>query len=155
MAIGEELLHQLGPGITAFCGAVGTAGMLVGVSRALRKAQCPARIVALEPAGSPTLTTGQGGPHRVEGIGVGFWPPHLRPGDYDEVRVIEETPAREMARRLAREEGILAGTSTGLNVAAAVQLAAELGPEASVVTVACDSGLKYLAGDLYRDTMGG
>jgi len=149
MTIGEELLRQLGGPIAAFCGAVGTAGMLVGVSRALKAGKCAARIVALEPAGSPTLTTGTGGPHRVEGVGVGFWPPHLQPGDYDEIRVVDETAARDMARRLAREEGILAGTSTGLNVAAAIELAKELGPHGAVVTVACDSGLKYLAGDLY------
>jgi len=149
MAMGDELLRQAASGITAFCAAVGTAGMLAGVSRALKAAQCPARIIALEPAESPTLTAGQGGPHRVEGVGVGFWPAHLRPGDYDEIRTVAEAAGREMARRLAREEGILAGTSTGLNVAAAVQLAVELGPEATVVTVACDSGLKYLAGDMY------
>jgi len=147
--MGEELLRQLGVGITAFCAAVGTGGMLVGVSRALRAAKCGARIVALEPAESPLLTTGKGGAHRVEGVGVGFRPPHLRDSDYDEVRTVPEIAARAMARRLAREEGVLAGTSTGLNVAAAVQLAAELGPQATVVTVACDSGLKYLAGDLY------
>jgi cysteine synthase A len=123
--------------------------MLVGVSRALRAAQCAARIIALEPAESPTLTTGTGGAHRVEGVGVGFLPPHLHREDYDEVRTVEEAAARDMARRLAREEGILAGTSTGLNVAAAVQLAVELGPQDTVVTVACDSGLKYLSGDLY------
>jgi cysteine synthase A len=149
MAIGRELLLQLDSPLTVFCAAVGTAGMLVGVSHVLKAAQCTARIVALEPAESPTLTTGTGGPHHVEGIGVGFLPPHLQPGDYDEVRTVEEAAARTMARRLAREEGILAGTSTGLNVAAAVRLAVELGAQATVVTVACDSGLKYLAGDLY------
>ena len=147
--IGRELLAQLESGITAFCAAVGTAGMLVGVSRELRSAGCAANVVALEPAESPTLTTGQGGPHRVEGIGVGFRPPFLQPGDYDEVRVVEESSARAMARRLAREEGILAGTSTGLNVEAAVRLAVELGEGATVVTVACDTGLKYLHSDLY------
>jgi cysteine synthase len=147
--LGRELLSQLDSGITAFCAAVGTAGMLVGVSRALKAAQCPARIIALEPAESPVLTTGRGGAHRVEGVGVGFRPAHLQPGDYDEVRTVEEAAARVMARRLAREEGIFAGTSTGLNVAAAVTLAVELGPDATVATVACDSGMKYLAGDLY------
>lgn len=147
--MGRELLAQLDFGITAFCAAVGTGGMLVGVSRAFKAAQCAARIVALEPAESPTLSTGKGGPHRVEGVGVGFRPPHLQPGDYDEVRAVEEAAARAMARRLAREEGIFAGTSTGLNVAAAVELAKELGPQATVVTVAVDSGLKYLTGDLY------
>ena len=85
----------------------------------------------------------------MEGVGVGFRPPHLQPGDYDEVRTVPESAARAMARRLAREEGIFAGTSTGLNVSAAVELARQLGPEATVVTVAVDSGLKYLSGDLY------
>jgi cysteine synthase A len=147
--MGRELLAQMDSAITAFCAAVGTGGMLVGVSRAFKAAHCPARIVALEPAESPVLSTGHGGPHRVEGVGVGFRPPHLQPGDYDEVRTVEEAAARAMARRLAREEGIFAGISTGLNVAAAVQLAMELGPQATVATVAVDSGLKYLAGDLY------
>jgi len=147
--IAREVLDQLGPGIAAFCGAVGTAGMIVGVSRTFKAAGCKARIVALEPAGSPLLTTGKGGAHRVEGTAAGFWPPHLKAGDYDEARAIDEGEARAMARRLAKEEGIFAGTSTGLNVVAAVQIAQALGPEATVVTVACDSGLKYLTGDLY------
>jgi len=147
--MGRELLAQVGTGITAFCGAVGSGGMLVGVSKALKAGGCAARIVALEPAESPVLSTGKGGAHRVEGVGVGFRPAHLEAGAYDEVRTVEEAAARAMARRLAREEGIFAGTSSGLNVAAAVKLAAELGPDATVVTVAVDSGLKYLAGDLY------
>jgi cysteine synthase len=115
----------------------------------MKAANCRARIVALEPASSPTLSTGKGGPHRIEGVGAGFWPPHLAKGDIDEVRTIEEETARETARRLAREEGIFAGTSTGLNVAAALQLAKELGAGHTVVTVAVDTGSKYLAGDLY------
>jgi cysteine synthase A len=150
-AMGDEVMRQLEGGFSAFCAAVGSAGMLVGVSRALRAAHSRARIVALEPAESPVLTTGKAGSHRVEGMGVGFWPPHLRREDFDEIRTVEEAAARVMARRLAKEEGILAGTSSGLNVAAAVQLAVELGPQATVVTVAVDSGLKYLAGDLYTE----
>ena len=146
--IGVELLEQLGP-IDAYCGAVGTAGMLVGVSRALQEGGRSARIVALEPSGSPLLTTGRGGAHRVEGTAPGFVPPHLAPGDYDEARAIDEEEARAMARRLARDEGIFAGVSTGLNIVGALQLARELGPGRRVVTVAVDSGLKYLAGDLY------
>ena len=146
--IGVELLEQLGS-IDAFCGGVGTGGMLVGVSRALKAGGCKARIVALEPTGSPLLTTGRGGAHRVEGIAAGFVPPHLKPGDYDEARAIDEEEAREMARKLAREEGIFAGISSGLNVLAALQLARELGPGKRVATVAVDTGLKYLAGDLY------
>jgi cysteine synthase A len=151
MGIGRELMEQAGNGLAAFCGGVGTAGMLVGVSRALKAAGCKARIVALEPSTSPVLTTGKGGPHRVEGIAAGFRPPHLQDGDYDEVRVVEEPAAREMARRLAKEEGIFAGTSSGLNVAAALQLAQELGRGHTVATVAVDTGLKYLAGDLYQN----
>jgi cysteine synthase len=147
--IGRELLTQAGAGIDAFCGGVGVAGMLVGVSRALKEAGSATRIVALEPASSPFLSTGVGGPHRVEGIGTGIVPPLLTSGTYDEVRAIEECDARAMARRLAREEGIFAGVSTGLNAVAALRLAEELGPGRTVATVAVDTGLKYLAGDLY------
>jgi cysteine synthase len=96
---------------------------MVGVSRALRARGCRARIVALEPASSPVLTTGKGGAHRVEGIGVGFRPPHLKDSDFDEVRAVDEEKARAMARRLAKEKGIFAGTSSALNVFAALQLA--------------------------------
>lgn len=147
--IGRELVAQAGAGIDVYCGGVGTAGMLVGVGRALKAAGCAARIVALEPASSAFLTTGASGPHRVEGIGTGTVPPHLTPGSYDEARAIEEAEGRGTARRLAREEGIFAGVSSGLNVAAALRLAAELGPGRTVATVAVDTGLKYLAGDLY------
>lgn len=146
--IGVELLDQLGS-VDAFCGAVGTAGMLVGVARVLKAANLGVRVVALEPATSPMLTAGRGGPHRVEGTAPGFVPPHLARDDHDETRAIDEADGREMARRLAREEGIFAGTSTGLNVVAALQLARELGPGRRVVTIAVDTGLKYLAGDLY------
>jgi len=148
-AMGRELLAQLDSRIHAFCAAVGSGGMLVGVSRALKAGGSTAGIVALEPAESPVLSAGHSGSHHVEGVGVGFRPPHLQPGDYDEIRAVPESAARAMARRLAREEGIFAGTSTGLNVTAAVELARQLGPEATVVTVAVDSGLKYLSGDLY------
>jgi cysteine synthase A len=147
--IGVELLEQLGS-IDAFCGAVGTAGMLVGVARALKAGGSRARVVALEPTGSPILTAGRGGAHRVEGTAPGFVPPHLTPDDYAEARAIDEEEARTMARRLAKEEGIFAGVSTGLNVAAALQLSRELGPGRRVATVAVDTGLKYLAGDLFR-----
>jgi cysteine synthase A len=146
--IGAELVEQLGS-IDVFCGAVGSAGMLVGVSRVLKEAGSRARIVALEPASSPVLTTGKAGAHRVEGTAPGFVPPHLTKADYDEARAIDEDEARVMARRLAQEEGVFAGVSTGLNVLAAVQLASEMKPGQRVVTVAVDTGLKYLAGDLF------
>ncbi len=149
--IGRELLAQAGTEIDAFCGGVGVAGMLVGVSQALKAGGSRARIIALEPANSPFLSTGTGGPHRIEGIGTGMVPPLLTPGTYDEVRAIEESEARAMARRLARGEGIFGGVSTGLNVVAALRLAEELGPGKTVATVAVDTGLKYLAGDLYDE----
>jgi cysteine synthase A len=147
--IGRELLEQV-ERIDAFVGAVGTAGMLVGVSTALKKAGVGARIVALEPSTSPLLTAGKAGPHRVEGTAAGFRPPHLVDGSYDEARAIDEEEARAMARRAAKEEGIFAGTSSGLNLVGALQLARELGPGKVVATVAVDTGLKYLAGDLYK-----
>jgi len=150
MGIGKELFDQIGPDIAVFCAGVGTAGMLMGVSRALKVRGAQTKIVALEPSSSPVLTTGKGGPHRVEGIAAGFRPPHLKDGQYDEVRTVDEQEARAMARRLAREEGIFAGTSSGLNVVAALQLAREIGRGKTVTTVAVDSGLKYLAGDLYE-----
>jgi cysteine synthase A len=148
MGIGRELLEQAGA-IDAFCGAVGTGGMLRGVGRALREGGSRARIVALEPLSSPALTQGRGGAHRVEGIGTGQVPPHMADRPYDDARAIDESAARVMAKRLAREEGMLVGTSSGLNVAAAVQLAQELGPGKTVATVVVDTGLKYLAGDLF------
>jgi cysteine synthase A len=149
MGIGRELVEQAGDALHAFCGAVGTAGMLTGVSRALKAGGSRARIVALEPVSAPMLTKGHGGTHRVEGIAPGFVPPHLMPGVSDEARAVDEGEARAMARRLAKEEGIFAGTSTALNVVAALELARELGPGKVVATVAVDSGLKYLAGDLF------
>ena len=147
--IGRELVEQIGR-VDAYVGAVGTAGMLVGVSTALKEAGAAARIIALEPSTSPFLTTGKGGPHGVEGTAAGFWPPHLVEGSFDEARAIDENEARAMVRRAAREEGVFAGTSTGLNLVGALQVARELGPGKVVATVAVDTGLKYLAGSLYK-----
>ncbi len=147
--IGREIVAQLNGKVDAFCGGIGTAGMLVGVAEVLRAANPQVRIVALEPASSPAMTQGHAGAHRVEGIATGDIPPMLTPGSYDEARAVDEAEARKMALRLAREEGIFAGVSSALNVTAALQLAQTLGPGKNVVTVAVDSGLKYLAGDLF------
>lgn len=151
MGIGRELLEQTKGRVDAFCGAVGTGGMLRGVAMALREAGSRARIVALEPAASPALTAGRGGARRVEGTATGSVPPHMQDRPYDEARAIDEQEARVMVRRLAREEGIFVGTSSGLNIVAAIELARELGPGKVVATVAADSGLKYLAGDLFNE----
>jgi cysteine synthase A len=149
MGIGHELLEQTGGRLDAFCGAVGTGGMLSGVARALREGGSHARIIALEPSSSPAMTEGRAGAHSVEGIATGSIPPHMADRPYDEARAIDEREARATAQRLAREEGLFVGTSSGLNVAAALAVARELGPGHVVATVAVDTGLKYLAGDLF------
>ena len=148
-AVGTELLEQMDRPIDVFCAAIGTAGLTMGVAAALSDGGSNARIVIFEPASTPFITAGIAGTHGVEGIGIGFLPPLLDTERYDEARAIEEADGRDMARRLAREEGLLAGTSSGLNVAGAIAIARELGRGSTVVTVACDTGLKYLAGDLY------
>jgi cysteine synthase A len=150
--MGREILAQAAASrrpIDVFCAAVGTAGMLVGVSQALRAGGSSARVVAFEPATSPMLTAGVAGPHRVEGTAAGIVPPLLTRDAYDEARTVEEGAAREMAVQLARRDGVFAGTSSAVNVVGAVKLAEELGEGRTVVTVAVDSGLKYLAGDLF------
>jgi cysteine synthase A len=149
--IGSELLEQMDRPIDVFCAAVGTAGLAMGVSNALSDGGSDTRVVIFEPASTPVISGGEAGPHRVEGIGIGFLPPLLDAERYDEVRTVEESDARVMARRLVSEEGLLAGTSTGMNVLGAVELASEVGPGKTVVTVACDTGLKYLAGDLFAN----
>jgi len=151
--LGREILQQTqhdGVEIDAFCAAVGTAGMLAGASRTLKKHVPGISITALEPTTSPMLSTGHAGPHHVEGIATGIVPPLLSADLYDRVLTVDEATARDLARPLARAEGIFAGTSSAFNIAGALHLAAELGPGRTVVTVACDTGLKYLAGDLYR-----
>lgn len=144
-----ELEQQVDGTIDAFCGGVGTGGMLAGVSRAFRQQNAGTRIVALEPTSSPILSEGRSGSHHIEGVGIGFAPPLLKSDDYNEVWSIDEAEARKTARRLAREEGLFAGTSSGMNVTAALRLGRELGPGHTVATVACDFGLKYLTGDLF------
>lgn len=150
--IGHELLQQINGPIHAFCASVGTAHMLMGVATVIRRLTPPPRVVALEPASSPTISKGTSGTHHVEGIGIGFIPPLLDTDLYDEARGIDEEASRQMAWRLAREEGIFAGTSSGMNVLGACMLAQELGPGHTVATVVVDTGLKYLAGDLYGES---
>lgn len=146
LAMGTEVAEQLGRRVDVLCAGVGTGGALMGTADGLDRAGVLGDVIALEPAQSPLLTTGVGGPHRVEGIGVGFAPPFLDRDRCAEIRTVDEHDAMVMARRLAAEEGLLCGTSTGLNVHAAVELARELGPGHDVVTLGCDSGAKYLDG---------
>lgn len=147
--VGAELLTQIDHPIDAFCATVGTAGLLMGVSGAFHDGGSDARIVLLELTESPVISGGAAGSHDVEGIGIGFLPPLLDADRYDEVRLIDESAGVAMTRRLAAEEGLLAGVSSGVNVAGAIELAVELGAGHTVVTVAVDTGLKYLAGDVF------
>jgi cysteine synthase A len=148
--VGVELLEQMQQPVDLFCCAVGTSGMATGVRNALDDADSAARMVIFEPDSSPVITTGRPGVNSVEGIGIGIVPPMLDLDRFDEIRAISEEGAFAMARRLAAEEGLLAGGSTGLNVVGAVELAREVGAGKTVVTLACDTGLEYLSGDLYR-----
>ena len=157
--LGEELLGQLpgpvagsvagSPPIGAFCSYVGTAGCFLGVSRALAAALPGLHRAVVEPAESAVLSGRPPGTHHIEGGGIGHRPPQLHPADYDEVIAIPEARAFAMARQAARDEGIFSGPSTGANLAAALDIAARLGPGHRVVTLQVDSGLKYLTGPLY------
>ncbi len=148
----EEIL-AVHPVFDAFCAAVGTAGMLVGAGRRLRQSLPDLKVVAVEPESCSVLSGNPPGPHTVDGTAAGFVPPLYDDSLVDSVIAIAEREARVMCQRLAKEEGIFAGTSTGLNVCAALQLAESLGPNRSVVTVACDTGFKYMSGNLFQSEM--
>ncbi len=147
--LGEEIFRQTGGAIDAFVHSVGTAASLRGVATALRRHRPGVRIVAVEPAESAVLSGGPPGPHKIEGVGIGYLPPLWDPALVDEIAAIPTEEAMAMARRLAREEAIFAGTSSGANVLAAIRLAEWLGPGGRVVTLMADTGLKYLHTDVY------
>jgi cysteine synthase A len=148
--LGEEIWNQTQGKVTAFVHSVGTAASLRGVALVLKRHQPALRIGAVEPAESPVLAGGSAGPHRIEGVGIGYVPPLWDSSLVDEIVPVSTADAKAMARRLAREEGLFAGTSSGANVVAALRLAQRLGSGATVVTLMCDSGLKYLSTDVYR-----
>lgn len=150
LALGEELWSQTGGAIDAFVHNVGTAHSIHGTARALRAHNPSLRVVAVEPAESAVLSGGRSGSHQIEGIGLGFVPPLWHGDEVDEILTVTTDEAKAMARRLARVEGIFAGTSTGANVVAALRLAERLGAAATVATIVVDSGLRYLSTDLYR-----
>jgi len=148
--MGEEIWSQAGGGVDAFVHSIGTAASLRGVATVLRKHRPHVRIIAVEPAESPVLGGGAPGRHKIEGIGIGYAPPLWQPDLADEILAVSTAEAEEMARRLAREEAIFAGTSSGANVVAALRVAQRLEPGAKVVTLGVDSGLKYLSTEVYR-----
>jgi cysteine synthase len=148
-SLGEELWQQSDGAVDAFVQSVGTAHSLHGTTHALRRHNPRLKVIAVEPAESSVLSGGASGTHNIEGIGIGFVPPLWRRAEVDEILTVPTAEAKAMARRLAREEGIFAGTSTGANVTAALRVAARLPPSAAVATIAVDSGLRYLSTDLY------
>ncbi len=149
-SLGEEIWNQTNGEIDAFVHCVGTAASSRGVATVLKRYKPSIRIVVVEPAESSVLLGGQAGPHKIEGVGIGYTPPLWEPTLVDEILPVKTDDAKDMARRLAREEALFAGTSSGANVVAAIQVAKRLGPGAKVVTLMADSGLKYLSTDVYR-----
>lgn len=154
LPLGEELWQQTGGQIDAFVHSVGTAHAIHGVTRSLRKHSDRIRTIAVEPAESAVLSGQPSGSHKIEGIGIGFIPPLWRPELVDEIQAVSSEEAKAMARRLAREEGIFSGTSSGANVVAALRVARRLGPGATVATIVVDSGLRYLSTDVYAGKPG-
>ncbi|HWS72292.1 MAG TPA: pyridoxal-phosphate dependent enzyme, partial [Thermoanaerobaculia bacterium] len=130
--------------IDAFVQSVGTAASLRGIAEGLRRRRSDLRVAAVEPAESPVLSGGAPGAHKIDGVGAGFVVPLWHDAIADRIERVSTEEARAMAFRLAREEGLFAGTSTGANVVAALRMAEELGPRATIVTLMCDTGMKYL-----------
>ncbi len=148
--LAEEIWKQTDGKIDAFVQSVGTAASLRGNATILKRYAPKTRIIAVEPGESAVLSGGQPGPHKIEGVGIGYTPPLWEPELVDEIEAVKTEDAKAMARRLAREEGLFAGTSSGANVVAAIRVGERLGPEAKIVTLMVDSGLKYLSTDVYR-----
>jgi cysteine synthase A len=150
--LGNEILDQLDGKVDAFVASFGTAGCSMGVAEVLKAVRKEIGVYLVEPAESPVVSRGIKGTHDIEGIGAGFVPPLLRKDLYDEILTVSTAEADEMARRLTREEGIFSGSSTGANVIASLRVAERLGAGKNIVTVAVDSGLKYLSTEVYRAT---
>ena len=148
--LGEEIWSQTEGTVDAFVHSVGTAASLRGVAAVLKRHKPGLKVVAVEPAESAVLRGGQPGPHKIEGVGIGYTPPLWEPALVDEIEPVGTDEAKDMARRLAREEGLFAGTSSGANIVAALRVAERLGPGAKVVTLMADSGLKYLSADVFQ-----
>jgi cysteine synthase len=148
--LGEEIWSQTAGRVDAFVHCVGTGASSRGVATVLKRRKPGLRVVAVEPAESPVLSGGEAGPHKIEGVGIGYVPPLWDPSVVDDIQPVGTEEAKAMARRLALEEGLFAGTSSGANVVSAIEVARRLGPGATVVTLMADSGLKYLNTDVYR-----
>lgn len=152
---GPEIWAATGGAVDVFLAGVGTGGTITGSTRFLRTKNPDLRAIAVEPARSPVLSGGEPGPHRIQGIGAGFVPANLDRSLLDEVLQVEDEEALGMARRLAQEEGLFVGISSGANLVAAARVAARPEMEGrTIVTIACDVGERYFSSDLlaaYRD----
>jgi cysteine synthase A len=149
-ALGEEIWRQTEGRVDAFVHSVGSAASARGVATVLKRYKSSVNVTVVEPAESSVLLGGQPGPHNIEGVGIGYSPPLWDRSLVDGILPVRVAEAKDMARRLAREESLFAGTSSGANVVAAIQVAKRLGAGKTVVTLMVDSGLKYLSTDLYR-----
>ena len=152
--LAEEIWSQTDGHVDAFVHSVGTAGSLRGIGETLRERDDQIQIVAVEPAESPVLSGGKSGAHKIDGVGAGFVVPLWREGLADQIERVSTEEAAAMARRLAREEGLFGGTSTGANVVAALRLAERLEAGSTIVTLMCDTGMKYLGAPHFRDRSG-
>ena len=147
--LGDELWLQTEGKIDAFVHAVSTAHSIHGVTKALRKKKADIKIFAVEPTESAVLSGKPSGSHKIEGIGIGFIPPLWQPDIVDEILTVSTEESMVMARRLAKEEGIFAGTSSGANLVAAIKISERLGKASTVATIIVDSGLRYISTPLY------
>lgn len=147
--LAEEIWEQTNGKVDAFVHSAGTAASSRGIATILKRHNPKIQIVVVEPAESAVLSGGQPGPHKIEGVGIGYTPPLWEPSLIDELSSVSTADAKAMTRRLAREEGVFAGTSSGANVVAALRIAERLGPEKCIATLMCDSGLKYLSTDVF------
>jgi len=145
----REILSATAGQLHAFVAGVGTGGTVTGVGEILKKKDPTIRVVAVEPANSPVLSGGTPGPHMIQGIGAGFVPEVLNRDVVDEILQVADADAYAMARRLAKEEGILAGISAGAAVWAAIRVATSLGTGKTVVVILPDTGERYLSLDAY------
>jgi cysteine synthase len=150
--LGEEIWNQTDGKVDTFVHSVGTAHSIHGVTEELHRQNPKVNIVAVEPAESAVLSGKPTGSHHIEGIGIGYIPPLWNPKLVDKIETVSTEEAKAMSRRLALEEGLFVGTSSGANALASLRIAEELGPDATVVTLMVDSGFRYLSTDLFRQS---
>ncbi|MGH4119219.1 cysteine synthase A [Clostridium sp.] len=144
----EEIISDI-EDVDSFVAGVGTGGTITGVGKRLKEIKSDIKVVAVEPEKSPVLSGGEPGPHKIQGIGAGFTPDIYDSGVVDEIMKVSDEEAFEMAKLMAKEEGILVGISTGANIAAAIKIAKRLGKGKKVVTVSPDGGEKYISMGIY------